>query len=185
MGLVSVLLLVLFTAVKLGGVLWMSRLLPGGKTYTFLGEDYPHLWSLEWPDNSRVLMPVHDTVRYQLDTEDGAAEWAASYPGNGLVYLGQQCRPFTTSMFHQIRCLDHIRTAAVDVHSNRTSNNVDSPLTLHCLNYLRQMALCRSHSYLDPILGYPIPNAHPDTDVCQDWSVVYRELHINQQRCSV
>ncbi|KAJ7746597.1 hypothetical protein B0H16DRAFT_1242183, partial [Mycena metata] len=127
---------------------------------------------------------VHDTVRYQLDSDDGAAEWAASFPGNGLLYLGEQCRPFSISMFHQIRCLDIIRRSFVDVRSrNATTSRRDSlngELTRHCLNYLRQMVFCRSHSYLDPVLGYPIPNAHPDTDQCRDWSTLYEEVRRTQ-----
>jgi len=182
-------LLLLFTGIKLGGILWISRF-SVSRTHTFVGEDYPRIWPIAWPEKD-VLIPIHDTVRYQLDTEDGAAEWGASSPGNGMVYLGKQCRPFTPSMFHQIRCLDHLRKAFVDVRSRNGSAtpqdaiDADSDLTQHCLNYLRQMVYCRSHPYLDPVLGYPVSNAHPDTDQCRDWSVVYQELQRNHQRCGV
>ncbi|KAF7330355.1 hypothetical protein MVEN_02473800 [Mycena venus] len=103
---------------------------------------------------NRSSFPIHDTVRYQLDTEDGAAEWDASMAGNGMIYLGEQCRPFSISMFHQIRCLDTLRKDFVSVQSrNRSSvrqDLEDRALTTHCMNYLRQMTFCRSRSYLDP-----------------------------------
>ncbi|KAJ6448889.1 hypothetical protein C8R45DRAFT_850000, partial [Mycena sanguinolenta] len=152
----------------------------------FVGDDYPRTWPITWPEN-QVLIPIHDTVRFQLETEDGAAEWGASMAGNGMIYLGDQCRPFSISMFHQIRCLDSIRKALVGVRSRNVSYaqqaNEDGGLPRHCMNYLRQMVFCRSSSYLDPVLGYPQPNAHPDTDRCPDWSVVYEEVRRTRQRC--
>lgn len=89
-------------------------------------------------------------------------------------------------MFHQIRCLDHLRKAFVDVRSrNATAARQDTAdLTRHCIAYLRQMTFCRADPYLDPVLGYPIPNAHPDTDQCRDWSVVLQEVRKSQQRCA-
>ncbi|KAJ6617493.1 hypothetical protein B0H10DRAFT_1986468 [Mycena sp. CBHHK59/15] len=172
---------------KLGGLLWFRRI-SVLSTHTYLGDDYPRAWSIRWPE-SDVLVPIHDTVRYQLDTDDGAAEWAASAPGNGLIYLGDQCRPFTVSMFHQIRCLDTLRKTFVraqsdNVNTTHPPDTPDWPLTRHCLNYMRQMVLCRAHQYLDPILGYPIPNAHPDVERCRDWSELYREALDSQRRCS-
>ncbi|KAJ7454832.1 hypothetical protein FB451DRAFT_655871 [Mycena latifolia] len=185
----NLLLLLLFclTAIKVGGILWVRTLFVR-RTHTFVGDDYPHSWPITWPKNE-VLMPIHDTVRYQLDTQDGAAEWSASAPGNGIIYLGEQCRPFSISMFHQIRCLDTLRKAFVGVHPQNTSALRPEPmnwdLTRHCLNYLRQMVFCRAHPYLDPVLGYPLPNAHPDTDQCHDWNAVYQEVQRNHQRCGV
>jgi len=181
-----VLLLFFLTAMKIGGIVWFrGRFM--SRAYTFLGDDYPRVWPIKWPEN-KVLMPIHDTVRYQLDTEDGAAEWAASMAGNGMIYLGEQCRPFSTSMFHQIRCLDNLRKTFVSVQPHNTSSarqGIDWDLARHCMNYLRQMVVCRAHPYLDPVLGYPIPNAHPDTDQCLDWRAVYQEVRRNRQRCGV
>ncbi|KAF8207227.1 hypothetical protein K438DRAFT_1714149 [Mycena galopus ATCC 62051] len=182
MNLVSLLLLVL-TGIKLGGVLWLRRLFVL-RTYTYVGDDYPRIWPIKWPEN-QVLIPIHDTVRYQLDTEDGAAEWRASAE-DGTIYLGEQCRPFSISMFHQIRCLDILRKTLVSVQLRNSSyiqDTEDRDLPRHCMNYLRQMVFCRSRPYLDPVLGYPQPNAHPDTDQCPDWNAVYEEVRRNRQRC--
>ncbi|KAJ6570244.1 hypothetical protein DFH09DRAFT_1465588 [Mycena vulgaris] len=180
-------LLVLFclTTMKIGGILWFRSFLVS--SHTFVGNDYPRVWSIPWPE-PKVLIPIHDTVRYQLDTEDGAAEWSESFPKNGMIYLGEQCRPFSVSMFHQIRCLDTLRKAFIGVHPRNTSSifqdAVDWDLTGHCLNYLRQMVFCRAHPYLDPVLGYPLPNVHPDTDQCRDWSAVYEAVRRNHRSCS-
>ncbi|KAJ7178757.1 hypothetical protein C8R43DRAFT_974367 [Mycena crocata] len=180
-------LLLLFLGVKIGGILWFRSAFSAPTQHTFIGDDYPRVWPIKLPEN-KVIIAIHDTVRYQLDTEDGAAEWAASSPGNGMIYLGGHCRPFSISMFHQIRCLDNLRRAFVGVHNGTGSTRrdaVDWEVTRHCLNYLRQMVFCRSDPYLDSILGYPVPNAHPDTDQCHDWSAVYQEAQMNQQRCGV
>lgn len=76
----------------------------------FLGHDYPDEWTVERPP---VLLAGSHTHRFQLDTADGAAEWSAMVPGDGLVYLGEHNRSFTVSMFHQMRCLDVIREELV------------------------------------------------------------------------
>ncbi|KAF7312204.1 hypothetical protein MIND_00233300 [Mycena indigotica] len=180
-------LLLLLLPIKIGGGLWLRKLWIFD-AFSYIGDDYPRNWPIKWPHDPRVSMPIHDTVRFQLETEDGEAEWAASIPGSGIVYLGEQCRPFSISMFHQIRCLDILRKSISSVWSrNATIDQLgqtrDYELTKHCLNYMRQMVLCRAHPYLDPVLGFPQPNAHPDKDVCLDWSVVYREAVASQKRC--
>ncbi|KAK7032902.1 hypothetical protein R3P38DRAFT_2919614 [Favolaschia claudopus] len=175
--------LLCLAATKIGGIVWLRRDFVS-KTYTFVGEDYPRVWPIKWPER-QVLIPVHDTVRYQLETDDGAAEWSASLPGDGIIYLGE-CRPYTIGMFHQIRCLDILRKALVGVQSRNTSIQHDPEnrdIARHCMGYLRQMVLCRSRSYIDPVLGYPQPNAHPDTDQCRDWTAVYQEAKWTHQRC--
>jgi len=91
-------------------------------------------------------MTFEDSVHYQMDTEDGRAEWASLIPGSGLVYLGEQHHPFSISMFHQLRCLDILREDIVEGNSNTT-------LRHHCLNYLRQMVMCRGDTELETILG--------------------------------
>ncbi|KAJ7352495.1 hypothetical protein DFH08DRAFT_88964 [Mycena albidolilacea] len=184
MSLVSLLLLFL-AGIKIGGILWLRTRFVS-RTYTFVGDDYPRIWPIKLPEK-QVLIPIHDTIRYQLETEDGAAEWSASMAENGMIYLGKQCRPFSISMFHQIRCLDTLGKAFVGVKSRNGSSTrpdtEDWDLIRHCMNYLRQMMFCHSRTYLDPLLGYPQPNGYPDTDQCPDWSVVYDEVQRNRQRC--
>ncbi|KAJ7284608.1 hypothetical protein C8J57DRAFT_697333 [Mycena rebaudengoi] len=177
-------ILLFVIGLKFWGIVWLRGhgLLGASTPHTFIGDDYPRAWQIKWPERD-VLLPIHDTVRYQLATEDGAAEWAASTPGDGIIYLGEQCRPFSISMFHQIRCLDTLRTAFVNANTTRLETPEETGLTRHCLNYLRQMVFCRSHPYLDDVRGFPKPNAYPDLDRCRDWDTVYTEVRRNHQRC--
>lgn len=125
-------------------------------------------------------MAFEDSVHYQINTEDGRAEWASLTPGNGLVYLGEQPgRPFSISMFHQLRCLDIIREDIVGADSN-------AALSRHCLNYLRQMIMCRSDAQLENILLTSKEDSlqpffvRPGTYVCNNWNSVLEEVKKNQ-----
>ncbi|KAI0056936.1 hypothetical protein BV25DRAFT_1831709 [Artomyces pyxidatus] len=147
--------------------------------HTYLGTDYPCTWDIG------TLAPVlassePDTSRYQMHGADAEAEWEAMTPGHGFVYLGDQHRQFSLSMFHQLRCLDIIRGELV-----RSEDDEEAPaateLTEHCLNYLRQMVLCRSDCALVPVLGKPDPELYPDTLLCTDWRQVYAAVARNQE----
>lgn len=101
-------------------------------------------------------------------------------PGDGLVYLGEHKRPFTVSMFHQMRCLDVIREELV--RERVGDSDVPSPLTRHCLNYVRQMVLCRGDMHLE---AFQYPNNKDPIDKeglyeCRDWEAVYDAARRNQ-----
>lgn len=126
-----------------------------------------------------VRMNIEDTVHFSLEND---ADWDALTPGDGLVYLGEDAQPFTPSMFHQLRCLNIIRKAVVELEASGTNETViPSDLSYHCVNYLRQMVLCRGDLELDPVLGKPFPNVFPDSYQCKDWTQVYREVEKNQR----
>ncbi|KAJ7574920.1 hypothetical protein C8J56DRAFT_718508, partial [Mycena floridula] len=120
---------------------------------------------------------VEETRHFQMEND---MEWDALSPGNGLVYIEHQ--PFTLSMFHQLRCLNIIRKAVVNLEATGTNETVQaSDLGHHCVNYLRQMVLCRANLELDLILGKPQHfRVVSDTHQCLDWTVVYREVAQNQ-----
>ena len=61
--------------------------------------------------------------------------------------------------------------------------DTSSKLSRHCLNYMRQMVLCRADLALDPVLGIGLGEARvrPDTNQCVDWRRVYEELEKNQR----
>lgn len=132
--------------------------------------------SLQWDIGplDDVTMYIENTQHYALDTEEGIAQWAALVPPDGGVItipgLGHQ--PFTISLFHQLRCLDVLRDAVVSSITNRTQA---SPKTVHCLNYLRQMVLCRADRYLenvrDPSAEHVVQFMGEKT--CKDWAQVY------------
>ncbi|KAG1732944.1 hypothetical protein EDB19DRAFT_1239491 [Suillus lakei] len=145
------------------------------KVYSFNGDDFPQLLPL--PHASPVLMAFEDSVHYQINTEDGRAEWASLIPGGGLVYLGEQHHPFSISMFHQLRCLNILREDIVGANSN-------AALSRHCLNYLRQMVMCRGDAQLENILGSTENSSQvfvqPGSYVCSNWNVVLEEVKKNQ-----
>jgi hypothetical protein len=145
-------------------------------TTAYLGRDYPTSWDID--AFGTVKMSLEESTHYQMVTIDSDDEWAALYPGNGIIYLGEQKQAFSISMFHQLRCLDIIRKEIV-----RTFNTSTQPpaITAHCINYLRQTVLCRADIYISPVLAFPKPKPKPDTFVCKDWEEVYKAVYHNQE----
>lgn len=96
------------------------------------------------------------------------------------MYLGEEYRPHSVSMFHQLSCLDVLRQELFKAHM---ADNRPPPTGLgkHCLNYLRQMVLCRSDLGLDYAVGKPEVKLFSDTYVCRDWSRAYDGLSTNQE----
>ncbi|KAJ7178752.1 hypothetical protein C8R43DRAFT_470854 [Mycena crocata] len=104
--------------VKMGCALWLRRLAISSKepTYTYMDEDYPQAWPILMA--GPVLMPVEDTVRYMIESPDSKREWDAMIPGNGIIRLGEQRRPFSISMFHQLRCISILRKEMMGAQKN-------------------------------------------------------------------
>ncbi|TFK24211.1 hypothetical protein FA15DRAFT_592757 [Coprinopsis marcescibilis] len=125
-------------------------------------------------------MDFQNTVNYQLNGSVANAQWEALFPSTGgLVYLGPEKRPFMLSTFHQLRCLDIIRrNYALDAekgHKNPTSQ------TRHCMNYLRQMILCRGDSRLERVVDPEGAHAVQvrDSQTCRDWRSLYSQVEKN------
>jgi len=86
-------------------------------------------------------MGFQNANHFGLDAEDGILEWKAIIPGgDGIIYLGAHHQPYGISMFHQLRCLDIVRDEVV---RDRSDGDNISELGRHCLNYIRQMVMCR------------------------------------------
>ncbi|KAJ7493679.1 hypothetical protein FB451DRAFT_1215114 [Mycena latifolia] len=122
---------------------------------------------------NEVLMDVHNTENYQLNGSQADVQWEALIPSNGgLVRLGPQNELFMVSMYHQLKCLDIIRRDYVEGSKGK---NGTEPLTRHCLNYLRQMVLCRGDRRLecvvDPFGEHAVQVR--GTQTCRDWTQVY------------
>lgn len=117
-----------------------------------------------------------------LDSDD----WAAFLPGSqGIIGLSEDGRPLTISMFHQLECLDIVRKQLVSRGENHSSEALPGQvcsgshqsgweLTQHCMNYLRQMVLCHSHTALESIKS---PAGSIDYTksryLCRDWTAVF------------
>ncbi|KAF6746542.1 hypothetical protein DFP72DRAFT_634123 [Ephemerocybe angulata] len=136
-------------------------------------------------------MYPENTQRFNIpDFED----WEAGLPSiNGTHRLeagteGNQA-PVTITMFHQLHCLSIIvrQLATLDRKSHTARGDplegvcpVDKKsqweLTQHCMNYLRQMVLCHSHTTLETVRSQIPPSIvelAKSRYVCKDWTSVY------------
>ena len=146
---------------------WISK--------AYVGSDHPRTWDIGVLPPIR--MNIEPTKHYQLSGQSADAEWAALAPNNGILHLGPRRQPYSVSLFHQLRCLDIIRRDIVE-----SLPPEGSKLSRHCLNYMRQMVLCRTDLALDPVLGRGADaRVRPDTNQCVDWRRVYEELEKNQR----
>jgi len=164
---------------KAGAAIWLKQLstLQDKREYSYIGYDYPETWPIE---RGAVLMAFSHSIRYDLDSPDGAAEWSSIVPGDGLIHLGEHKQPYSISMFHQLKCLDIMREDLVRERGQDSEG--PSELTRHCLNYLKQMVMCRGDIHLE---AYLHPNHRDPIDMdgvyeCQDWSAVNDEAKKNQ-----
>jgi hypothetical protein len=123
---------------------------------------------------------LDDPVRYHLSGIQAWAEWSSIRPaGMGYVYLGQSYFSFGVSMWHQLHCLDHLRTVIV-------LGDDGSGHTEHCFHYLRQGILCAADTTLEPggptmllANGDQIATGENVTHTCRDWRQVYDWMEEN------
>ncbi|KAJ7153216.1 hypothetical protein C8R46DRAFT_1119773 [Mycena filopes] len=117
-------------------------------------------------------MDVHNSANYPLNGSHADVQWAALVPHGGLVHLGPQRELFMVSMYHQLRCLDIIRR---DYGEGSMGKPETSAVTRHCLNYIRQMVLCRGDKRLecvvDPFGEHAVQVR--GTQTCRDWTKIY------------
>ncbi|KAL0961076.1 hypothetical protein HGRIS_006059 [Hohenbuehelia grisea] len=88
-------------------------------------------------------------------------------------------------MFHQLRCLDILRKAIVTVDAQAQFPARDMELSQHCVNYLRQMVLCRTDMEREVVIGKDAPESFPSLYECRDWTVVYKAVENNQREHSL
>jgi hypothetical protein len=102
------------------------------------------------------------------------AEWDNLRPvGAGYLFLGQTYLPIDVSMWHQVHCLNHIRTLI-------SIGDDGSDHTLHCFHYLRQGILCNADSTLEPRRrpsfedeGNEVFPGDGITHTCKDFQYIY------------
>ncbi|KAF9000124.1 hypothetical protein BDQ17DRAFT_1400596 [Cyathus striatus] len=123
-----------------------------------------------------VYMHMENSQRFTFDSHNGNLEWNSTLPsGEGLLHFGPDYKQvYSVSMFHQLRCLNIVRQSMV---AFRNSEGQDKPnrLTHHCMNYLRQMILCRSYTRLESARNPYGPGiaVWDITHTCKDWSAAY------------
>ncbi|KAJ7028061.1 hypothetical protein C8F04DRAFT_1399116 [Mycena alexandri] len=129
-----------------------------------------------------VKMAIEDTVSYPLNGSGADLKWESMLPkGGGIVYVGQNKEPYMLSLYHQLKCLDVLRHFHIATVEGRAS--AFDGLAHHCLNYLRQMVLCRSDLRLESVENSDGANA---VDMygeltCVDWRQVYSRVEENQK----
>ncbi|KAJ7248021.1 hypothetical protein C8J57DRAFT_1080495, partial [Mycena rebaudengoi] len=131
-------------------------------------DDYPHQLPLHVP---LVALTTEDSERYSLSDFDAYADWRSMdmFPkGSGFVQLG----PEGVAMFHQMHCLQVIRTAIMQGGADQHAR--------HCLNLLRQTVLCASDTTLDALDTEGETDGLGSVHVCRDWQKVYDFVEENQ-----
>ncbi|KAF9002917.1 hypothetical protein BDQ17DRAFT_1305870 [Cyathus striatus] len=144
-------------------------------SYSYVGTDMPRELPLKVRNANMVFHD--DPDHYAMTGRASWAEWNEMRPlGKGYAYYGDAYYSFGVSMWHQLHCLNHIRTMLVN-------GDDGSDHTEHCFHYLRQGILCAA----DTTLEYGGPSrllANGDkvatgvniTHTCRDWKQVYDYL---------
>ncbi|KAF6752128.1 hypothetical protein DFP72DRAFT_464924 [Ephemerocybe angulata] len=144
--------------------------------------------------NTSVLMYPENTRRYGILSR---SDWTSLTPGNKGTDLvttpdgGEKL--VTLSMFHQLGCLDVVREELTAI-SDEWEEYEDRPkychqgsrwgVVQHCMNYLRQMSQCHSHTALESVRAATPPAIVDLTKSqyhCYDWGAVYKEWDIKQR----
>jgi hypothetical protein len=131
-----------------------------------------------------VLMDVHNAANYELNGTLADAQWATLIPEHGgIVRLGPDRTPFMLSMYHQLRCLDIMRRDYIAGSLSPPGEHETSPSTRHCLNYIRQMVMCRGdrrlESVIDPFGEHAVQVR--GTQTCRNWEQVYAFVRGNEE----
>jgi len=126
-----------------------------------LGDDWPPFLPLKL--ERKVEMVVEESVHYVAGglVESGGGgkdEWQyqRGFGFDGAARLGAQNRTFAVSLYHQEHCLlyFHAQLTESDRTGTTTTNDSSPPGRFahhqHCLNYLRQQALCHPDLTLEP-----------------------------------
>lgn len=167
-------LLLLGTVLEVGLYAYLEYQESHSRRYSYSGTDHPQTLSVT--ASHPVALFDHNTVHLKMEA---AHEWAAQTPGDGLVFLGPNRRPFMVAMMHQLRCLDVVRRAVLEGPYENTTGPVAQ--ARHCMNYLRQMALCHTSTRVEWVTSVdPSGSVWQEDYVCRDWSVVYDAVKANQ-----
>ena len=92
-----------------------------------------------------------------------------------LELYGEPRYVLDLDVFHQLHCLNNILLA---IAARVKEGKEPSSHVTHCLQYLRQMILCRADTTLEPVDPRLGPKAVQSavTHTCRDWTRVYSLL---------
>ena len=152
--------------------------------YTARSTPYTELTATTWNVERKPvwLQFDHSELRYGLNA---ALEWDALVPYNGLVQIAEDSpdslrQPYTLSMFHQLHCLNSLRHQYLLPREERNVRAIH-----HCMNYIRQMILCRGDMHSEPFMadGTDRPSVETHgTYRCRDFRAVYAAVEENHEQ---
>lgn len=122
-------------------------------------------------DDGRVRLMVEETTRYNYSTPEATAEGRRGFPrGSGSFRLNGDNRAVFLSMYHQLHCVETMGQELIK------TNKSHWPHLQHCLNFLREIALCRPDLTLEAG-DFTQRNFRTErmgaTHVCRDWTTLH------------
>ncbi|KAJ7220013.1 hypothetical protein GGX14DRAFT_695140 [Mycena pura] len=152
------------------------RQLRAADSYSYVGDDFPPMLP-GVPLDETVKMIVEESIHYSLLPEQKEAWYAAFPDGVGSVRLGLHHRTFFVSMFHELHCLQQFRDTLVEPNPRVAWGHLH-----HCLNYLRERALCQADLTLEPgdftTRNFALERVG-STHICRDWDAVISKVENN------
>ncbi|KAJ7737935.1 hypothetical protein B0H16DRAFT_1325623, partial [Mycena metata] len=117
-------------------------------------------------------------VRYPIEDDK---KWATIVPrGRGFIRLGSNGLPFSTSLYHQLHCINGVRfayvTALKGLFKTEEARVASFAHSNHCFDELRQSLLCKADTTLS-VMG--ASNQTAITRRCRDWSQVRKFVDDN------
>ncbi|KAJ7736770.1 hypothetical protein DFH07DRAFT_842766 [Mycena maculata] len=128
-----------------------------------------------------VQMMVEDSVRYRHPNNGAGEEFAKGFPpGQGAFPLEENNHATFVSMYHQLDCMDTFGRALTT-----TSHRAGWKRLQHCLNYLREVALCQADKTLEAgnfsERDFRIERQGAG-HVCRDWEYLHKAVQSNWVR---
>jgi hypothetical protein len=139
-----------------------------------LGDDWPPFSPLEL--ERKVEMVVEESVHYVAGLGGGKDEWEyqRGFGFDGAARLGAENRTFAVSLYHQEHCLLYFHAQLTEPRGYSTTGHHQ-----HCLNYLRQQALCHPDLTLEPAGDFDFARRDFEVDrvgqrhVCRDFDTAW------------
>ncbi|KAE9384789.1 hypothetical protein BT96DRAFT_868700 [Gymnopus androsaceus JB14] len=144
--------------------------------YSYVGDDYPEYLPLPTMlQTTNTVFEVKNSL--PISGPNAATHWQSIYPpGYGFVRLGTESRLLCVAMFHELHCIEKMRIFLDDP----TNREVGFLHQQHCMNYLRQIFLCKADMTLEPLLNGDIDRRNlvmkSGMDIersCVNWKDIY------------
>ncbi|EJD41391.1 hypothetical protein AURDEDRAFT_115486 [Auricularia subglabra TFB-10046 SS5] len=148
------------------------RYAPRHGNHSYVGDDHP-LYLIAPDDMPKVALAIEESVHWELG-DAGLEQWELYVKEHSWYKLGPNYHGFVVTMYHDIHCLRVLHRALFPVIAPQHAAGGHAQ---HCLNYLRQMALCRPDLTLEPpdVLArqWDVDRSR-STHLCHDWSLAQR-----------